>query len=557
MKFKRIITLFLSICLLVSLGSFSMADESVDTLISFDDFSQHFPAGSYTFDNGILKMGEGNLFSTTIINEGFYTISFQATVDDYAANDDKILEICINIGTANDHHRFFVKDRERNVHPRQAYTKHAEIKNGVIATQSADYPIGESFVAGEYFDIRIEVQNTKAYIYVNDILMQEIVSDMSFIGSVGVRGKYASFKNFKITREKAISLIDAESFASDKSFYNVFPKQANDVFLNNILTMSNLGHTNLFSKNTVDSDQYTILVKATTNSFNPGDIVEMCINIGESVQNQHRFMVKDKGIERQQVPRPAYASYRRIINGVVDESYTTPEKTIEDGQLANGYWFDIRIVCDNNTAYMYVNGVHYETIESTNGFKGIIGFRGKGISVKDFYVLSGLVFPEELSYSGSQIRTVLVPYKDKDNIIHNEDGRQGLRFCFELPDIGQTISYGDKTYTVQSQGALVVLEDKMLAGQEMTLGSYEGILVQDELIIYRENDTDYKSAYIYNIPEEHKDTIVAVRAYILCKDEDGNQLYLYSAIQKKSVTHVFNNMDQSSLTEEVKQWWIG
>lgn len=57
-------------------------------------------------------------------------------------------------------------------------------------------------------------------------------------------------------------------------------------------------------------------------------------------------------------------------------------------------------------------------------------------------------------YEGSQIRTTLVPYRDKDGNIDTSDLRQGLRFCFTVPEVGTTIEYNGRQYEVQEQKGL-------------------------------------------------------------------------------------------------------
>ena len=48
------------------------------------------------------------------------------------------------------------------------------------------------------------------------------------------------------------------------------------------------------------------------------------------------------------------------------------------------------------------------------------------------------------SYSGSQIRSTLVPFRTKSGEIVDSDLRQGLRFCFDVMGVGEVFDYEGK-----------------------------------------------------------------------------------------------------------------
>lgn len=131
--------------------------------------------------------------------------------------------------------------------------------------------------------------------------------------------------------------------------------------------------------------------------------------------------------------------------------------------------------------------------------------------------------------------------------------RQGLRFAFDVADIGD-LYYDEETnslYYVQEVGALVILKNS-LKGQEMiysNLGKLAGLTLQKGLLDIIVGEVDYKSAYIYNIPQSAKDTMILARAYIKAVDYLGNVRCFYTGIQEKSLTDVFVNMDNEAMQE--------
>lgn len=165
-------------------------------------------------------------------------------------------------------------------------------------------------------------------------------------------------------------------------------------------------------------------------------------------------------------------------------------------------------------------------------------------------------------YSGSQIRTALVPYRDKEGNIDLDDMRQGLRFCFDILEIDTVFEHDGKSYTVKNTGALVALKDKLEDENLMKVsnaGRVPGLLIQDYLIDVVIDDDEYKSAYIYNIPEANKDTLICARAYLECVSESGDIVYFYTPVQERSLTMVYERIvtegDIDTLDEAVKAWW--
>lgn len=166
--------------------------------------------------------------------------------------------------------------------------------------------------------------------------------------------------------------------------------------------------------------------------------------------------------------------------------------------------------------------------------------------------------PKHVEYAGSQIRTTLVPYKSQSGNLDLEDLRQGLRFAFDVPEINDTIGYMGRRYTVVDNGALVVLEKNI---GDLSLLTYENIdnykiALQDKLIEVEDAGFTYQSAYIYNIPKEARNEMIAARAFIKCEDENGNVIYLYSDVQIQSVLSVYETIKNAGieLPEDIKEW---
>lgn len=76
---------------------------------------------------------------------------------------------------------------------------------------------------------------------------------------------------------------------------------------------------------------------------------------------------------------------------------------------------------------------------------------------------------------------------------------------------------------------------------------------------WTEGDVTYKSAYIYNIPNDQKDSLICVRAYIQCtRVGDGKVEYIYSPILTDSVGSVFERIPADmldQLDESVRNWF--
>lgn len=174
---------------------------------------------------------------------------------------------------------------------------------------------------------------------------------------------------------------------------------------------------------------------------------------------------------------------------------------------------------------------------------------------------SSVYIAEEIVFAGNQIRkSKLVPFKDGDNY-NTSDLRQGLRFCFDAPEVGSNITIGNTEYIVSEVGALVMLERNMAEGFEMlveNLASGAKMVKQSELVPWEDNGNIYNSAYVYNIPEAEKDTAICVRMYIKCEKE-GKTVYAYSEVKKASVTDVYQEIvnvgHEDMLDESVVMWW--
>ena len=167
-----------------------------------------------------------------------------------------------------------------------------------------------------------------------------------------------------------------------------------------------------------------------------------------------------------------------------------------------------------------------------------------------------------VDFKGSQIRTSLVPFRNKEGIINENDKRQGLRFCFLVKDIGSTINVDGVNYEVKSYGALAIL-DKKLTNPDMmkieNVGVVSGLINQSELINWEEDGVMYKAAYVYNIHESNMNDVIVSRAYMYCENASGDSVYVYSDVLKRSVFSVYQsilNAGQGSiLNTEVKDWF--
>lgn len=411
---KRYLGIIAVLLIMAMLFCFSFANDQggqsiigTEPFSSAEEFAKHFdlPAG-FTFSNNILTMGSGNIFSKNSLDAEKYTISLKGKVGAYNPGD--VVEICVNIGVEANHYRFMIKDTgsERQNVPRNAYARIAKLVNGQVdnANSTTEKSLGKVLDKDNWFDIKIEVDGNKADFYVDDVLVETVVSNNAIAGSLGLRGKNVSFKELKVTEvkedvteepvteepdtEELYELIGANPFESEEEFLKHFDKPADIVFANSILT---LGTSNIFSKNIIDVDKYTIMVKVCVGEYKAGDIVEICINIGD-VSTHHRFMIKDIGSERNNVPRDAYTKYRRIVNGQPDDSVATEDRNL-GSQLVKNSYFDVKIIVDGTKAYMYVDDVLCHVVENENGFKGKIGFRGKGSSFKELSIVEGAEIP--------------------------------------------------------------------------------------------------------------------------------------------------------------------
>lgn len=204
------------------------------------------------------------------------------------------------------------------------------------------------------------------------------------------------------------------------------------------------------------------------------------------------------------------------------------------------------------------------TIESIAIFEDIYGFAGGNTSFNDLVKMeyaipdeNNLPIPgENAKYKGSQIRTVLVPYFKNGSVVEGEY-RQGLRFVFEnIPEIGSEVTYNGVIYTVEKQSALVILKSKLEGNGELILGNTSITpAILENLLDY---DEASKAVYIYNIPEEHVDTVVVARVYLECKDDKGNTVYLYGEEKENSLRSVYEKMDaeaRAMLDPDAAAWF--
>ncbi len=163
-------------------------------------------------------------------------------------------------------------------------------------------------------------------------------------------------------------------------------------------------------------------------------------------------------------------------------------------------------------------------------------------------------------YKGSQIRKTLTPMKISEGNYNNADMRQGLRFCFDMAEINSEIISSGETYRVIGQGALVILNSNLTDESQMIVGgTLTKLQQQTELVDWIVGDDTYKSAYVYNIPKEHKDKSISVRAYVKCLNSLNETVYLYSSIQTDSLDSVYSRMDsvgKEEMSVEAKAWWI-
>lgn len=162
-----------------------------------------------------------------------------------------------------------------------------------------------------------------------------------------------------------------------------------------------------------------------------------------------------------------------------------------------------------------------------------------------------------IEYRGAQIRTSLVPFYVEGQEDFS-DMRQGLRFAFDLMDNEDTLLIDDVLYTVKGSGALVVLKSNLSNEDDMIvekLGQVYKMEAQNELINWTEGDATFKSAYIYNIPHEYRNTVILARGFVKCEDSDGKIKYVYSQIIEDSIASVYTRIDPSSLDEDAKLWF--
>lgn len=256
--------------------------------------------------------------------------------------------------------------------------------------------------------------------------------------------------------------------------------------------------------------------------------------------------------------------------------------------LLNGYQFSVHAERESfSYVQVSVNGeeytIAYLRFSNMPSGKNITGIRAHLRSNQSYTFLAAAVLKNDVAmdelfdmivttskpldeengkYAGAQIRTTLVPYRDKAGVIHESDKRQGLRFCFELPNVGETFVHQGYSYEVMEASAMVILKSHLEGKGEMKLDNPaigDKMMIQSELIEWTDGTQTYKTAYIYNIPEEYKDAVIVVRAFLVCKDDMGETVYFYSGVQEKSLTDVYNSIVESEgahqLDPDVLRWW--
>ena len=159
------------------------------------------------------------------------------------------------------------------------------------------------------------------------------------------------------------------------------------------------------------------------------------------------------------------------------------------------------------------------------------------------------------SYIGASIRKTLVAY-DNNGIVNQNDKRQGLRFCFEdIAKVGEQIQYGGRTVTVTGVKGLIALQDQCTA-DELVLGSKNtNVKTLDKLIAWELGGQKYASSYIYNIPQENKDTVIISRVVVTATGTDGIEYKIYSDIQSASVSSVYAAAPNAGLDAEASAWF--
>jgi hypothetical protein len=232
-------------------------------------------------------------------------------------------------------------------------------------------------------------------------------------------------------------------------------------------------------------------------------------------------------------------------------------------------FLSIKISGDMLTAYDKDDNIIYEAANNLKGQTGyfkIFSHSTKTIvdSIEIYSVDDSVPTAPEAaaSYSGSQIRSTLVPFRTKSGEIVDSDLRQGLRFCFDVMGVGEVFDYEGKEYTVKDLGGLVILKDKLSDPNIMVLeqvGKIDGLVAQPEMIDVDVNGNMYKSIYIYNIPDTAKETIILARVWLECEDSDGNIIYLYTSVQENSLSRVYQeiveNNEADSLDPAVRSWF--
>ena len=306
---------------------------------------------------------------------------------------------------------------------------------------------------------------------------------------------------------------------------------------------------------TLRNSWVSVEIKNSENTFSHNDNWFIFKNIGNNCdKNFNNLRVTDNGNEMDiywndsllltvEMSNIEYITYDKgsayfYTKAVVKDATGKIVSTISDARI--GAEEDATIALAARGTYMYVDNIHLEKGAETT-----------------------LVAPEETAkYSGTQIRTALVPYRNKEGNLVLDDLRQGLRFCFDVLEIGESFTYNGRNYTVKDTGALVIAKDRLTDSSLMEVvhvGKVSGLLKQDSLIEIMIGDTTYKSSYIYNIPESNKDTVICSRAYLECEDANGGITYFYTPIQEKSLTSVYQSIIDAGeidiLDEDAQSWW--
>lgn len=145
-------------------------------------------------------------------------------------------------------------------------------------------------------------------------------------------------------------------------------------------------------------------------------------------------------------------------------------------------------------------------------------------------------------YSGSSIRSKLVPHSDNEMIMC-----QGLRFCTlksSLPERGSVINYLDKDFTVLNYGTIICAnnryDENTMTVENANSGNYQGMALLSDMINWTKDGVEYVTSYVYNIGHMYAGTPITARLYVSIYNIDNGIINLYLDTQTDSVYDQFN-----------------